>query len=206
MHTPPPAPSPLRRELEKWTGIVGTFLIVAVIVIVAYQDRFAWVLGPVSGSARPAAAPAASTPAPAAPAPASGAAAAPATTATADAGGAAAPETQLASLPGSPRDRALWALAEDTAIVLEGKAVYMAYCHSCHFGEDTVGDSPSNLFDNVWYHGGDPTDIERLVRDGFPDKNMPAWNDFLSEPDIDSVTAYLLSFQEPGKAVAPQAE
>ena len=89
--------------------------------------------------------------------------------------------------------------------------MYGALCQSCHGEEkakDTLGDSPSNLFDAKWYHGSRPNEIEHSILNGFLDKGMPPWKDALPPEDTTSLAAYLLNFQKraaarPSQTVPP---
>lgn len=95
------------------------------------------------------------------------------------------------------RDAELLAAAKDPAQLKAGKAAYTSFCQACHADEKAKGDSPSNLFDAKWYHGGRPSEIERTVLQGILEKGMPGWGAVLPPEDTTAVTAYLLSFQKP---------
>lgn len=93
------------------------------------------------------------------------------------------------------RDAELLASARKPEIVGVGKEIYAGLCKACH-GEETVqGDSPSNLFDSKWHHGGKPSEIEAIVAKGLLEKGMPAWGEVLPAEDLGAVVAYLLSVQ-----------
>lgn len=94
------------------------------------------------------------------------------------------------------RDAELLAAAKKPSIVKSGKATYIALCQTCHADPKVKGDSPSNLFDDKWYHGGRPHEIERTILQGVLDKNMPAWGAVLPPEDTTAVAAYLLSMQK----------
>ncbi len=94
------------------------------------------------------------------------------------------------------RDAELIAAAKDPAVVKSGKATYTALCLACHGAETAQGDSPSNLFDPKWYHGGRPSEIERTVLVGFLEKNMPPWGEVLPPEDTTAVVAFILSQQK----------
>jgi cytochrome c oxidase cbb3-type subunit III len=100
----------------------------------------------------------------------------------------------------------LAAMAGDPKTVAEGQAVYSANCAQCH-GADGEGGIGPNLTDSHWLHGGSPTDIHGVVRDGVTDKGMPAWGPILGSQGVQQVTAYLLTIRDthvPGKE--PQGE
>lgn len=100
----------------------------------------------------------------------------------------------------SDRDRHLWSLVDQADIVSLGQEIYQGLCQACHGSlnsQGSVATAASNLFDAAWYHGSTPTAIERLIRVGYLDAGMPAWEPFiLPDEDLEAVTAYLLSFQE----------
>ncbi len=94
------------------------------------------------------------------------------------------------------RDAELIAASKNPATVKAGKETYTALCLACHGAETAKGDSPSNLFDPKWYHGGRPSEIERTVLVGFLEKNMPPWGEVLPPEDTTAVVAFILSQQK----------
>ena len=106
------------------------------------------------------------------------------------------------------REKELLAASTDSAVVRKGRETYASLCQSCHGEEkarDSLGDSPSNLFDEKWYNGRLPTDVERNILNGFSDKGMPAWKEVLPAEDTTALAAYLLSFQKRETAKIAQA-
>lgn len=95
-----------------------------------------------------------------------------------------------------PRNAALRAAAKDPAIVALGKENYVNFCQACHGAEGNNIDSPSNLFDAKWLHGGRPAEIEWTVLKGVLEKGMPGWGEILAPEDTTALTAYLLTFQK----------
>src|SRR5438046_7484719 len=53
-----------------------------------------------------------------------------------------------------------------------------AACHGTSVGKGPVGPS---LFDGEWVHGGDDESIVKSIRDGYPEKGMPAFKDAMTE-------------------------
>jgi cytochrome c oxidase cbb3-type subunit 3 len=94
------------------------------------------------------------------------------------------------------RDAELLAAAKKNSVIKSGKATYVALCQSCHADEKAKGDSPSNLFDTKWYHGGRPSEIEKTIQQGVLDKGMPPWGPVLPPEDVTAVTAFILSLQK----------
>lgn len=95
----------------------------------------------------------------------------------------------------SQRDQTLLTLSKNPQTVDEGREYYTAYCMACHGPEGVEVDSPSNLFDKKWYHRAGPSGIEESIRKGVMEKGMPAWGEMIPDDQIQSLIAYLLSFQ-----------
>lgn len=97
--------------------------------------------------------------------------------------------------------------ASDEQVVATGEEAYMANCASCHGqkGEGLIG---PNLTDKYWLHGGSLTDIHNTVKDGVPDKGMPAWGGMLTQDQLVGVVAFIDSIEgtEPPNAKEPQGE
>ncbi|HSJ03296.1 MAG TPA: cbb3-type cytochrome c oxidase N-terminal domain-containing protein [Verrucomicrobium sp.] len=98
----------------------------------------------------------------------------------------------------------LWAMSRDPAVVEAGRATFNASCMACH-GPNLAG-GPGlpglSLVDAVWKHGGQPTEILKIIRKGAPDvsKGMPAWEPQLGLPRVLDVLAYVLSHHQEGEA------
>lgn len=97
----------------------------------------------------------------------------------------------------------------DIAIIEKGKAVFentnCASCHRSDGGGNAVG---PNLTDEYWLHGGDVKNVYSTIKDGVPDKGMPAWGKALNAEQVRDVAFYILSLQgsNPPDAKAPQGE
>lgn len=109
-----------------------------------------------------------------------------------------------AAAAGGDRNTVLAAMAKDSALVKAGGENFEMFCVSCHGRPGAllpgVADaSPSNLFDKAWIHGGKPAEIEQLILKGFNDKGMPGWDGMLEKDKIESLVAYLYSFQAGSK-------
>lgn len=104
------------------------------------------------------------------------------------------------------RDEALWTLVDDEDVLAVGQTRFQVFCYACHAGPGTDDPTSSNLFDDQWYHGSAPTDIERGIREGFPAKGMPGWGQIIPEEEVDAIIAYVLSFQAPPGAPAAGGE
>ncbi len=103
-------------------------------------------------------------------------------------------------------EEALAALSTDAKVVEEGHLVFTQTCAACH-GPEGAGLVGPNLTDKFWIHGAKGTDIIRTVKDGWPEKGMPAWGRVLGEEKTRKVVAFVLSIKGknlPGKA--PQGD
>lgn len=72
-----------------------------------------------------------------------------------------------------------------------GEAVYTQNCAPCHAAglEGLIGPS---FLDEEWIHGGAPTEVIRVIREGVLTKGMVAWDGILSPEQINDVAAYIL--------------
>lgn len=99
----------------------------------------------------------------------------------------------------------LLALVGDALEVKAGKACFDLNCMPCHRA-DGGGMIGPNLTDVYWIHGGRPLEVMKTVREGVPQKGMPAWGQVLKPEQVASVTAYVLSLQgsNPANPKAPE--
>jgi glucose/arabinose dehydrogenase len=92
------------------------------------------------------------------------------------------------------------------------KQRYLELCASCH-GKNLEGVQAPSMLDDDWTHGGDDESLARSIRNGIPDKNMPAWSPTLSEKEIRAFVVYLreerahyqrskATFAQPPEAIA----
>lgn len=116
-------------------------------------------------------------------------------------------EAERAKAAGDITPEMLTLLARDEKTVEEGKAIFEANCVTCHAagGKGNIG---PNLTDDYWLHGGQSMQIYGTVKNGFTEKQMPAWGPKLGEVRVRNAVAYVLSIQgtnvSGGKA--PQGE
>ena len=83
----------------------------------------------------------------------------------------------------------------DSARLENGKAVFAAYCASCHgqMGEGNIG---PNLTDTYWKIADvDMPKISSIVRSGIPNTGMPPWEAILNSDQIEDVTIYVESLK-----------
>lgn len=91
-----------------------------------------------------------------------------------------------------------------TALALAGAAVlsagqprpnnvaqrYQQLCANCH-GDKLQGAQAGSLLDDVWTAGADDASIERSIRQGFPEKGMPAWGTAIPDKEIRAMVIYI---------------
>ena len=163
---------PSKLSWESACGFGGTACMISLMFVIAFVEN------PSELRARELVA---QTPLPIPSAPARSFGAPPATTA----------KPEAASAGQTARDAELVAMAADNAMVNRGRQYYAMFCTACHGAADIGGESPSNLFDLVWFHGGTPAQIEKTIRQGVPETQMPPWDAMLPDDQILALTAYL---------------
>jgi cytochrome c oxidase cbb3-type subunit 3 len=103
-------------------------------------------------------------------------------------------------------DESLWAMSRNPVFVDEGRKVFESNCVACHLAslrgksENPTAIGP-DLTDQVWIHGGKPTDAYKTVTQGVPEKGMPTWGPVLGGKRISEVVAYVMSYHKQGEPV-----
>jgi cytochrome c oxidase cbb3-type subunit 3 len=107
-------------------------------------------------------------------------------------------------------DPSLWAMSRNPVFVEAGRQVFTANCVPCHL-QSLRGKSESptaigpDLTDQIWIHGGHPTDLYRTVTQGVPAKGMPTWGPILGSKRITAAVAYVLSHHHEGEPIIDAA-
>lgn len=70
-------------------------------------------------------------------------------------------------------------------------------CAACH-GPEMRNDMPLNVSANQWVYPFDDTALQNIIKDGIPEKGMPAAKD-LSDTEISSLVSYLRAQSKHGK-------
>lgn len=85
-------------------------------------------------------------------------------------------------------------LLEDEESLEIGKAIFINKCASCHgqLGEGLVG---PNFADQYWIHGGDITDLFRVIKYGVKEKGMISWKSQLRPSSMQKVASYILTLE-----------
>jgi cytochrome c oxidase cbb3-type subunit 3 len=109
---------------------------------------------------------------------------------------------RLASAPATD-DASLWKMSRNALFVEAGRATYTATCASCHH-EKLLGGIGPNLVDQLWVHGGRPTEILAIIDKGVLAKGMPPWGPVIGPKKAAEVTAFILSHHREGEPILKQ--
>ncbi|HEY5916337.1 MAG TPA: c-type cytochrome [Chryseolinea sp.] len=97
----------------------------------------------------------------------------------------------------------------DKDLIEKGKVVFQNNsCGSCHKNDGGGNAIGPNLTDEYWLHGGETKSIYATIKNGVPDKGMPAWGKTMTGENVRNVTFYVISLQgtNPPDAKAPQGD
>ncbi len=97
--------------------------------------------------------------------------------------------------------RSLSGLPNDSVRAAKGKEAFAsAGCSGCHGpdGKGMAAIGAPNLTDNVWLYGSSENTIIETITNGRQNK-MPAWKEFLGEPKVHLLAAYVLSLGKSAK-------
>ncbi len=75
----------------------------------------------------------------------------------------------------------------------KGKQLYMQHCAQCH-GAGLDGGNAQSLIDGVWQYGEGRNYIRRNIKFGIPHVGMPAYDETLSDEEINQVLTYIENF------------
>ena len=76
-----------------------------------------------------------------------------------------------------------------------GKELFEQVCASCH-SKDLSGATGFNLKDGEWIHGSKPSQIMNNIKNGFANAGMPSFGAVYTDPQLQSIVAYILSKRE----------
>jgi cytochrome c oxidase cbb3-type subunit 3 len=93
-------------------------------------------------------------------------------------------------------------MSKDPKMVQAGSLTFQTTCASCHM-PDLSGKIGPNLKDNIWIHGGKPTEIVHTITTGVAAKGMPTWGPVLGKAKITEAASFVLSFHNPTDPVIP---
>jgi len=114
-------------------------------------------------------------------------------------------EIEAAKLAAAPAvdDESLWKMSRNPVFVDAGKATYASTCASCHADKLTGGIGP-NLVDNLWIHGGTPSEAYKTISEGVLIKGMPAWGPVLGPKKVSELVAYIMSHHQENEPIVKQ--
>ena len=90
----------------------------------------------------------------------------------------------------------------DAETLARGRALYLAHCALCH-GEEGDGRgvrrpglarAPVDFTNPVWRRRQSPDRVFRVIREGVPGSDMPAWKQ-LEDGEVRALVAYVLSLR-----------
>jgi len=67
---------------------------------------------------------------------------------------------------------------------------YTQLCAACH-GANLEGAQAPSMLDDIWVAGGDDDSLAKSIRNGFPEKGMPAWGAAIPEKEIRAMVIYM---------------
>lgn len=101
------------------------------------------------------------------------------------------PETEMTEIPSSPER------------IAEGAALFQVACKSCH-GVDAFGSPMAPALNNTLFLNQTPdAAIYQIIAGGVPGTLMPAWGSRLTDYDLQTLVAYLRSFEPTAPPVVP---
>jgi cytochrome c oxidase cbb3-type subunit 3 len=84
--------------------------------------------------------------------------------------------------------------SKDTAVLGEGKTIFMRMCAPCHRA-DAGGLVGPNLCDDYWIHGATFSDNLKVIVNGVPQKGMLTWKGVLKPNEIHAVASYIYTLR-----------
>jgi len=81
-------------------------------------------------------------------------------------------------------------VAFDVERAQRGAPLYDTYCVACH-GAHGEGLSGPSFLDNVWTHGGEIDDINRIIFFGVPGQPMPPWGPALGADAVADLASFI---------------
>ncbi|MES2693997.1 MAG: PQQ-dependent sugar dehydrogenase [Verrucomicrobiota bacterium] len=68
--------------------------------------------------------------------------------------------------------------------------LYAQLCANCH-GKNLEGAQAPSMLDDVWTAGGDDESLAKSIRNGFPEKGMPAWGAAIPEKEVRAMVIFI---------------
>jgi cbb3-type cytochrome c oxidase subunit III len=79
-----------------------------------------------------------------------------------------------------------------------GAAVYMNYCSACH-GKNLEGGQAPSLLTTKWKQGESKKAVAQTIKKGVANTPMMAWENMLTDKQIEQVADYMLSLKKKKK-------
>lgn len=79
-----------------------------------------------------------------------------------------------------------------------GAEIYMNYCSACH-GKKLEGGQAPSLLTTKWKQGDSKKAIIQTIKKGVPNTAMMAWENMLTDKQIEQVTDYMLFLKKSKK-------
>lgn len=79
-----------------------------------------------------------------------------------------------------------------------GAEIYMNYCSACH-GKKLEGGQAPSLLTTKWKQGESKKAVMQTIKKGVPNTAMMAWENMLTEKQIEQVTDYMLFLKKSKK-------
>ena len=80
---------------------------------------------------------------------------------------------------------------------------YITLCANCH-GKNLEGGQAPTMLDDIWTNGGDDESLSKSIRNGFPEKGMPAWGSAIPDKEIRAMVIYIRELR--AKAIREQTQ
>lgn len=80
-----------------------------------------------------------------------------------------------------------------------GGDVYMNYCSSCH-GKKGEGIRAPSWLTAPWKHGETKKAVLQTIKKGLPNTEMMAWENLLTEKQLEEVTEFVIALRKKEKA------
>ena len=84
-----------------------------------------------------------------------------------------------------------------------GAEVYMNYCSACH-GKNLEGGQAPSLLTTKWKHGDSKKAVIQTIKKGVANTSMMAWENMLTEKQIEAVTDYMLALKKKKSSPVPK--
>lgn len=92
-------------------------------------------------------------------------------------------------------DQEVLQMMDNRVDIHAGESLFNSACVSCH-GNKLQGGVGFNLRDELWVHGGTPSEILQNIQNGFLQAGMPGFSEIYQEDQLKQLVAFILSKRE----------